>query len=222
MKAFIKNLALILLLLSATVGAYKGAEFLFDRPAVSTVSTENLSIVNLLEEPEQTMLEEARLLYERNDGFQVYAIAEYKIQGIVLEKSVNEKYGGESIYPIDVAIIWGEQAKTNYKKYLDTHYTNTITNTNRTLWVTLKKDAPNGWSLDEITNHISNNHISPANANIYKAISSLKDGDVVILEGYLLRTEWYGHTKDSSLSRTDSDCEDFYVEKIQIGNTVFQ
>jgi hypothetical protein len=220
MVAKYKKIIFLLVIVLVFWGGYRGIFYLTHRPVESTKNSE---MVDITQEPEQVMLDESRILYERPDGFRALAIAEYKIQGIVLGKSVNQKYGGSSIYPVDIGLIWGEPAISNFDSYLDRYYSRAVTSTNRTIWIDFQKDPPNGWSRDYVMSHISNNHIFPANKNIYNAIIRLKQGKKVIMKGFLLRTDWRGkNAKDSSLSRADSDCEDFYVEKLQVGDKVYE
>jgi hypothetical protein len=215
-----KKFTIFVMFVLACYGLFRGIAYLSNRPLVSE---ENGQAIDVSQDPDQRIFKEPKLLYARADGFRVLAIAEYKIKGVILGKSVNQKFGGESIYPVDLGIVWGEPAESDFDDYLNTYYTTAITDTNRTIWIDFKKDPPLGWSREYIMHHLSNNHISPANENIYNAVIVLRKKYQVTLEGYLLRTDWNGgHAKDSSLSRTDSDCEDFYVNKIQVGEKIYQ
>lgn len=213
---------LITLIILAAWGIYRFAERLFNDPVVSEDAT---SSIDVTQEPRQGLVgAEGELLYEREDGFKAFGVVDYAIDGIVLDVSVNQTYGGPSIYPIDLGLIWGKPAMSNYETYIGYYHTvNTYSlDTNRTLWIEFKKEIPNGWTEEFVRSHISNNHIFPATKNIYRAIAGLKHGEKVFIEGYLVRTEWGDVIKMSSLSRADDECEDLYVKKIQIGEKVYR
>ncbi len=80
-----------------------------------------------------------------------------------------------------------------------------------------------------IINHSSNNHIIPATENIRKAVKTVKAGQKIILDGFLINLKgtyrgqnvWW----NTSLSRSDTgdnSCELFYVSKVRIGNEVYE
>ncbi len=188
--------------------------------------------INISQEPIQIPYSTNTPLLQIGD-FQVYPIAKYTVSGKVLSVVVTGKYSdiktpGKSIYPIDVGLIWGDVAEVDYEQFISSkHKTQTsysFIKGNQTLWIGWKKELPNGWSKKYVLNHIGNNHICPATKNIYNAIKSLRKNQKILMQGYLVRTLWanYNFSKKSSLSRKDSDCEDFYVKKIIIENKVYE
>lgn len=215
---------LILVLVLTALGSI--GYYFFGGPPRPTPTGEEPPAIQVTEEPYQRILEEdeVKVLYDRDDGFTAFSLAEYRIAGSVLSVSVNQAYEGESVYPIDVGLIWGKPARSGYETYLKYHHARSgMSETNRTLWVSFKGPVPPEVSEPEVMDHISNSHIFPANGNIYNAAAHLEEGEDVLLEGYLLRTEWPGgFTKNSSLSRTDRDCEDFYVTRIVTGKGVYE
>ena len=69
-------------------------------------------------------------------------------------------------------------------------------------------------------------------ANVMRALSSVKTGDTVKLDGYLvdIYTDKTKLVAKTSLSRTDTDptsrgsgaCEVMYVKQVQIGNKIYR
>ena len=191
--------------------------------------------VNVLEDPTQILYEsETPLLFSKAGGFQVLAIAEYKISGKALAIKINGEYSdvhtpNKSIYPIDIGLIWGDVAESDYDKYIKYHHKSdpnwgSMVKSNQALIIDWKKDLPKKWTKDYVLNHISNNHIIPDSENVYNAICNLKQGEKVAMQGYLVKTIWTksGHSGSSSLSRADSDCENFYVKRVQIENKIYE
>jgi nitrogenase subunit NifH len=80
-----------------------------------------------------------------------------------------------------------------------------------------------------IISHSSNNHVIPANENIYQAIKTIREKDRVVLKGLLvnLKGTYKGQTVtwNTSLSRTDignDSCELFYVSEVRIETKVYE
>lgn len=200
-------------------------------------SGESSRIIDILDDPMQVPYESGEPLLQKGD-FQVFPLAKYSISAKVLAVKVNGKYSdihtpGMSVYPIDIGFIWGEVAESAYNQYItykhipNSKYGSTVKG-NYSLFVDWKKNLPEGWSRDYVMSHLSNNHIIPASEDVYNVICVLKRGQKVFMEGYLVSTAWEerGHTKYSSLSRTDkntgNECEDFYVYRIEIGNKIYE
>ena len=89
-----------------------------------------------------------------------------------------------------------------------------------------KGDLPNNWTTDYVMEHITNNHIFPANENVYKALARLKKGQRVILEGYVLSPNadtiaiiklHIGHYNPD-----DYPCKNFHVKKVQVEDKIYQ
>lgn len=216
-------------LLAVLIGAVLAAIFLpkvLGRVPAPEPSAEKPQVINLAQEPEQTMLEKHTLL-TKGQGFTLLALARYRICARVMEKSVNGGYGPtmKNIYPIDVALAWGDFAITDYDRYLEYEYLEDKNKT-RTFWMASRDNTAPPIPFEYIGTHFSNNHVCPANENIYNAVARLKKKQDVIMEGYLARTTLYdSEPYDSSLTRGDDGpgaCESFYVEKIQVGQEVYK
>jgi len=200
-----------------------------DRPQSTRKAIEE---VDISQEPIQISYK-ANIPLLKKGGFHVYPIAKYTISGKVLSSVVTGRYSdiqtpGKSIFPMDVALIWGDVALVDYDQYISyKHKPQTQYRSikgNQTLWVTWKKAFPHAWTDEYVMKHIGNNHICPATENIYNAIKSLRRNQKVLMQGYLVRAVWVNHnfSKDSSLSRNDNDCEDFYVDKIVIEDRIYE
>jgi hypothetical protein len=178
-------------------------------------------------EPVQTAVEDQQPLSEGPGGARVLPLAEYTISGKALGVKINRRYGeGDGLFPIDLALAWGLVAVSDYDRYLDYGFDNVwIYNQ----WLEYRVDTeklPEGISTGYITSHISNNHIFPANENIYDAVAHIGKGREVLLAGYLVSaTEPNGRTVVSSLTRTDAEagaCECFYVTRVQAEGKVYR
>ena len=85
---------------------------------------------------------------------------------------------------------------------------------------------PEGITVGEVVTHVSNNHIFPANENIYNAVAGLEKDGEVLLSGYLVDVmDFEGNRMTTSMTRSDSDagaCECFYVNYVQVGGRVYE
>lgn len=145
--------------------------------------------------------------------------AEYSITGRVV--NVN-KFKENNIYdalvPIDIGLAWGMMSNKDNLKHLN------LFSTGDRFLVTKVKD--NDWvttvgGFDKISDKISNNHLIPANDEIYKDIISIRKGECVKIQGYLVTVNYrmnnMYYTASSSISRKDSGmtaCEIIYVTDI--------
>jgi len=84
-------------------------------------------------------------------------------------------------------------------------------------------------SSEYVINHVSNNHLVPANDNIRRAIATIKAGDVVRIDGRLVNV-WV-KTDDSRVltvttskkrsDQGDGACEIIYVEELRINGLYY-
>lgn len=178
-------------------------------------------------EPRQTLIENGGVIGETEDHVKFTALADYRISGEVLDMIVNYAYGeSRNGFPLDLALVWGDVANSNYGEYLKPYYED-IRMDNQWLNVSINADAMPPGMLDAYAmHHLSNNHIHPATENIYNALVRLNKGQKVLLEGYLVRADSPdGRSMSSSLARDDTDagaCECFYVEKMTVEDAVYE
>lgn len=165
--------------------------------------------------------------------------AEYTLAGVVVAKNTNFWFRDimrndfDDICLVDLGIVWGDLSKD--PKLLHKHWKikskKTLGEARRLSWYT-KDLRKSPWSLSYVSSHISHSHLIPATANVMRALSSVKTGDTVKLDGYLvdIYTDKTKLVAKTSLSRTDTDptsrgsgaCEVMYVKQVQIGNKIYR
>ncbi|MGB9715435.1 MAG: hypothetical protein ACPL1G_03390 [Thermodesulfovibrionales bacterium] len=191
-----------------------------DKPQVT--DQDSLEI-DVSQEPSQSKYtSDFKIIRKTKDyEFVITPVAEYKISAIVVgKKSYNDGWHSE-IAPLDLVLAWGKLAETETNKYI------TFSQSNRWYFYEYKENCP--FNNNYIATHSANNHIIPADENIFKAIKAIKKKEKVYLEGYLVnvsgsyrgRNFWW----KSSLTRKDSgdgSCEVFYVKKVKIGTDVYE
>ena len=157
----------------------------------------------------------------KNGHFTMTPVAEYKISGMVVGKETYSSGWDGEISPVDLAIVWGKLAKTEYDQY--------ITYSQRNRWYFYQYKAGCPFDNSFVISHSANNHIIPANENIYEAVKTIGKKDMVVLEGVLVNIKgtYKGQpvTWNTSLSRKDTgngSCELFYVSKIRIDTRVYE
>ena len=140
-------------------------------------------------------------------NYTVTPLATFHIEARVLSK---EKYSfdrGAELSPVDLALGWGKMSDEEVLKEIE------ISQSGR--WYS--------WHVDhfpisrkEIETHSANMHMIPANEEVENALKSVRTGEVVILDGYLIKAEGNdGSRWVSSLSRNDTGahaCEVFFVK----------
>ena len=211
MKKFLGVVSVIILLI-----AFPGC----DRPRLTTLEFDKIDIS---QDPVQTPCtsEEPILQNVRDVSFTLMKMAQYKVNGLVTSKEYYSDGWDSLISPVDLLMVWGKVAEPEYGRHI------TFTHGGRWYHYRWKEGSP----VDPgyIITHSSNNHIIPANNNIYRAIRQIKKKDQIVLEGYLVNVK--GTFKDrpvswnTSLSRTDTgngSCEIFCVYKVRIHTKVYE
>lgn len=149
-------------------------------------------------------------------GYQVSPLAEFKIKAKVLAK---EDYylGKESdLSPTDLVLGWGEMSDEEVVQQID------ISQSGRWYY----------WNVErfpilrrKIETQSANMHMIPATDEIENSLSGVKQGEIVELDGYLVRVDdvdngWYWQ---SSLSRDDTGngaCELVFVTHFDVSSTL--
>lgn len=179
--------------------------------------------IDVSQEPEQAPYNsDEPIIKTVEDGeFKITPVAEYKISAVVVSKKSYSYGWNAEVAPVDLALVWGKLAEPEYDEY--------ISYSQRDRWYFYEYKAGTPVSESYIIKHSSNNHIIPADENIYRAIKTLGRKDKIILEGLLvnLKGKYKGmdYWWNSSLSRKDtgdSSCELVYVRKVRIGNEVYE
>ncbi len=114
--------------------------------------------------------------------------------------------------PIDLALGWGVMSDQSLLEQLK------ITQSNR--WYRWRYEGSIPVSDQQVIANSGNMHMIPASASVEKAIKNLREGDVIVLQGYLVDVDhdsgWKWRT---SMSRTDTGggaCEIVYVESVTL------
>jgi hypothetical protein len=157
----------------------------------------------------------------RSGRFTMIPLAEYKISGVMVSKKTYSSNWDGKVSPIDLAIAWGKLAEPENDRY--------ITYSQGYRWYHYKWREGSPVDHSYVISHSSNNHIIPANENIYRAIKTIKAKDRVVLKGLLvnLKGTYKGQTVtwNTSLSRTDTgngSCELFYVTYVRIETKIYE
>lgn len=184
---------------------------------------------------------------ENHKTYDLIPKAEYSISGMVLAKNFyfwgNYLPGGrrpfQDVSLIDIGLAWRDFADKDVLKYYST--VSAKDKIERALWLTTKhKNGFIPYSVDEIRNQYSHTHVIPKNASIMHALLYTHKYQKIKMEGYLVDVDLYGdlYSKKyyamTSLSRSDTNqssrgygrgggaCEIMYVERVQIGNKVYE
>ncbi len=138
-------------------------------------------------------------------------------------KAYNDLIG--DLVPYDLLLAWGDMADDDVG--------------NKLFWeqgdrkgqVSGSLGGPGGVDLshDYVVRHISNNHIIASTDRIERALTSIKPGDMVRIDGRLVDVRMSLNdgrivTVDSSKSRTDQGegaCEIIYVEHLRVNGQLF-
>ena len=146
------------------------------------------------------------------DNYQLTRKARFKIRARVLGTEPYYFRREGDLSPIDLALGWGVMSDQVLIDQLD------ITQSSR--WYRWKYDLPIPVSDQQIIASSSNMHMIPARASVERSIKKLREGDIIILEGFLVDADhesgWRWRT---SMSRTDTGagaCEIVYVEHITV------
>lgn len=146
------------------------------------------------------------------NGYKVSALAAFSMKARVLS---TERYRFDreaDLVPEDVAFGWGQMSDRRILEQLD------ISQSGR--WYHWScKEFP--ISRGNIETHSANMHLIPADAEVKHTILSLRPGQVVSLEGFLVRADasdgdWHWI---SSLTREDTGagaCELVYVQRLTV------
>ncbi len=214
-----KNSLLILfIILAALLVSYlvyrAHTEAVFTRDATASISIEA--------DPVQTADKETILppmQIGRNKYFFTVK-AGYQINGMLVGKRLYLQGHWGRLSPYDYSLVWG-----NMPSYLPNLK---FSNAFRFCLYKYKRNV----ILDNkyIESHLSNNHIIPSNQNIRRALKTVRKGNLVRIDGYLVNVTANVKGKgtanwNTSTIRTDTGngaCEIIYVTKLQINDRIFQ
>lgn len=175
-------------------------------------------------EPAQENLAKADKVVIEKKGwrFELTPMASYSISGEVVSQENYRSGVPGVISPCDIALVFGDLYTGGLYKEIS------WSQSGRWYWWKYGASFP---KQDDryIARWSSNNHIIPANGTLWKAARSADEGDLVVLEGYLVTIDAKkgdeSYFWNSSLSRTDTgdgSCEVLYMTKMRIGENVYE
>jgi hypothetical protein len=143
-----------------------------------------------------------------HQGLQILPIATLDVEARVLSSERYWMSREGRLSPIDLALGWGPMSDQSVLDRIN------ITQGGRFYyWWTARPPIASA----EIARHSANMHLIPANDLVWRRLKSFRPGQVVRLQGYLVRaTGPDGWRWESSLSRTDTGagaCELLWVEE---------
>jgi hypothetical protein len=163
------------------------------------------------EEPNQRLTNGTRTW--KMGKYQMTALAAYEIRARVLHTESYWMDHGADLSPVDLAVGWGRMSDQSIIDQLE------FWQGQRWYRYWPRKSAP-PLSADDMNAHSANMHMIPANDDIKRVLRSVKAGNLVEMNGYLVQVDGSdGSTWRSSLSRTDTGagaCELFRLEKLMV------
>ena len=154
----------------------------------------------------------------RKDGYEMTALARYRIRGRLLHRMHYSMDASSGISPLDFGLGWGPMSDSAVLDRMEFSQSARFLNWS---WQTPEPPIP----FKIINSHASNTHLIPRDEQVSGALNTMREGQVVELSGYLVSVKGpKGFTWSGSLTRTDQGqgaCEVMYVETARIikGNT---
>lgn len=146
------------------------------------------------------------------DDFELTQRASFNVQARVLSRRDYHLDPGAAIAPTDLALGWGPMSDQAILDQME------VSQSGR--WFNLRWGETPSIPEHEIMSHASNMHIIPANDYVGDVLDSVREGQIVQLQGYLVDVAASdGFRWNTSLSRTDTGngaCELFYVERLTL------
>ena len=184
---------------------------------------------------------------ENRGSYAIEKMAKYSISGKIVAKDYffwgnylpNGDRPFQSMALIDIGMVWQDMANEDIMKCVK--YVSAKTAVARTLYPMIKrnnkcyarfneyKDQLGDYS--KLWNKMSHTHVIPANSSIMHALMFAPKNKPVKMEGYLVDIYINGDAYVmTSLSRDDVNstargggaCETMYVERVQVGNKVYE
>lgn len=226
---------MLVLILNSVIGdIYFRMKYSF--PKVTRTTEE---VLDPTKEPIQINLNNAEKFYHQGERKKhiIQPMAEYSITGLTVATNTNlwlrdvMRNDFDDIALMDIGLTWGRVSNPSYLKEHKLRFKSVKTLGEARMLI------PKGrfYSNEDVmyfSYHFSHTHLVPANDNVMGALLTIKKGQVVKLEGYLIdqyRVDGSAVVK-TSLSRTDKNstargggaCEVMFVKRVQIGNKVYE
>ncbi|MES2638363.1 MAG: hypothetical protein V4850_02745 [Myxococcota bacterium] len=178
---------------------------------------------SLGEEPTQEALDTpVPVTVRRGDRtFFVIKTHRFALTGQVLSAHAYDWVWTNDFFDVDLGLAWGDQVARlteAYSFYQDARFL---------FW---RSSGPvSAGERDYITTHVGNVHTIPAEGkpHVGRALRSVREGDLVSLEGFLVVIQDAGTNElaRSSTVRTDTGggaCEVMWVDRLQVDDTVWE
>jgi len=140
--------------------------------------------------------------------FTIEALASYHLRARLLHREPYHRGRESDLSPLDFAVGWGPMSDSTLLDQLEIEQS--------VRFFTLHWSDP-ALSESMILDHAANVHLIPADDTVHRALDKMRPGEIVDLQGYLVRvTAPDGWSWRSSLSRTDRGagaCELVWVER---------
>lgn len=163
------------------------------------------------EDPQQVALEGPPKIFRKGD-YEMQALASYKIRGRLLHRERYRFDASSGISPLDFGLGWGPMSDTTVLEQIEF--------TQSARFLTWRWEGAGPLPFEVLNSHASNSHLIPADGGVFAALNRMRTGQVVELDGYLVKvTGPKGFTWSGSLSRTDvgaGACEVFYVQHARV------
>lgn len=163
-------------------------------------------------EPEQSRYHTERATISMGT-WKLKPVASYKLTARVAKVKAYDDSEIDNLVPLDFLLGWGPMSDSTHLDELDLNISNRYAT-----WRWWGKPPLDACDISE---HMSNHHLVPANDTIRNRLHSVREGDIVTLEGELVNIQDHsGQTHfRSSLTRTDTGpgaCEVMLVNFIGI------
>ena len=144
--------------------------------------------------------------------YQLTRKASFEIRARVLSKEPYYLGRTADLAPIDLALGWGAMSDSAVLSQID------ISQSAR--WYRTRYDLPPPIADQQIIFNSSNMHMIPAGKAIERSLKKLREGDIVLIKGYLVDVDhdsgWYWRSSMSRLDTGDGACELVYVESLSV------
>ena len=146
------------------------------------------------------------------DDYQLTRKASFEIRARVLSKEPYYLNRTADLSPIDLALGWGVMSDSAVLNQID------ISQSSR--WYRTKYELPSPIPEQQIIFNSSNMHMIPASKGIERSLKKLREGDIVLIRGYLVDVDhdsgWYWRSSMSRNDTGDGACELVFVESMSV------
>lgn len=207
MKIPIRQILILTVMIAATAAIYKS------RDALSPSDIDIMSGTNgalVYQEPFQKDVEKVLYTFEVDDAVLV-PVALFDVSGVILGKKRYLPWRDYSFAPWDIGIGWRQMSDPSILDHVD------FWQASRFMYFRYGKNAP--VTKSDIIPNSTNIHVIPANDQVRKKISQIKEGNIVRLTGFLVNVIENGEVIKTSMTRMDTGagaCEILYVQDVDL------